>query len=168
MTAEDESRLRESRAKAGRARTLRVLDLVQTKVQSVRIELVGGENHTFDRLATWVFYMPFLVVGYTLVLGAAISVVHSALGWAPSLFLFGVAHLIAGAWGVLRGRSIGQLTRDAVLDPRVASSGEVKMTHEDGESEAIPRIRPTVLPLPFRGTPRQNENHGLPLSESVR
>jgi hypothetical protein len=158
------------RIKAARARTLRVLDLVQTKVQSVRIELVGGEDPMLDRLGTWVFYLPFLVVGYTLVLGAAVTVVHRKLGWGPSLLLFGVAHLGVGAWGVARGRSIGLVSRETVLEPKVAPapSTEASSTVDSADGDAIPRVRPTVLPLPFRDTPRKNGTHGLPMSESRR
>ena len=138
-----------TRARGARTRTLRVLDLVQTKVQSIHIELVGGEDPLLDRVGTWTVYIPVLFVGYTLVLGAAVSAVHRKIGWSPSLFLFGAAHLAFGAWGIVRGRGVGVVTRSSVLDPEVAKSGYSRANAETKEDGAIPRLRPTALPSPF-------------------
>lgn len=113
-----------------RAHTLRVVDLLSTRVQSVRIELIGNgsgnasstEPSPLTRLGAVLVYLPVLLLGYLLVLAALMSLLAPALGWTLTLFLFGAIHLAGAAWGLSRGRGPGAAQSYDVVDPQLADS----------------------------------------------
>ena len=105
-----------------RSHTLRVVDLLSTRVQSVRVELVGSESSTFTRLGAILLYLPVLLMGYGLVLVAFMNLLAPALGWGLTLFLFGGVHLGVSAWGLSRGRGPGAARTYDVVDPQLAAS----------------------------------------------
>lgn len=123
-----------------RSHTLRVVDLLSTRVQSVRVELVGRESSTFTRLGAILVYLPVLLIGYGLVLAAFMNLLALALGWGLTLFLVGVVHLGVSAWGLSRGRGPGAAKTYDVVDPEVAVS------------PAAPNPTPTPIAMPRKGT----------------
>jgi hypothetical protein len=102
---------------------LRIVDLLTTTVQSVRIDLHGSHGATVTRLGTVLVYMPLLIIGYLSILACAMKVVAVVLGWGFTLLLFGIAHLAVSAWGMARGRNVGTAKIFEVVDPAVAPDG---------------------------------------------
>jgi hypothetical protein len=100
--------------------TLRIVDLIATRVQSVKIELIGQDSRILDRLGAFIVFIPMVIVGYAFVLVSLMMQLGSAIGWGWSLFLFGVAHLAFGVWGIVRGRPVGVFQHQEVLEPQFA------------------------------------------------
>jgi hypothetical protein len=127
---------------------LRIVDLLTTTVQSVRIDLLGSHGATVTRLGTVLVYMPLLLVGYLLMLASLMKFVAVVLGWGVTMFLFGVLHLAISAFGMVRGRSVGTSKIFDVVDPDVAPDGAVarsgafdtRATLQRPLSTAVPRV----------------------------
>jgi hypothetical protein len=126
----------QKRAKILRFPTLRIVELMRTRVQSVRLDLVGPESRLLVRLGTWLIFLPLVALGYLLVLAALMRMLAVSIGWGVTLLLFGAVHLIIGALGVFFGRDVGQPWTQPVLEPELEST------------RAVPRNAATAPPSP--------------------
>jgi len=115
----------QKRAKILRFPTLRIVELMRTRVQSVRLDLVGPQSRLLVRLGTWLIFLPLVALGYLLVLAALMRMVAVSIGWCVTLLVFGSAHLVIGALGVLFGREVGQPWSQPVLEPELESARPV-------------------------------------------
>lgn len=109
---------------------------------------MGNHSSKITRLGTVLLYLPFLLIGYLLLLASVMKLAAVAVGWGVTIVLFGVLHLAISAWGMTRGRHVGAAERFDVLDPAVAP----KDTPPLNQGPSV--IRP-ALPPPFsaaRGT----------------
>ena len=128
-----------SRSASSRAHTLRVVDLLSTQVQSVRIELIGSGSSALTRLGAILVYLPFLVIGYVLVLASLLWLVSAALGWGLALFLFGAIHLTLSAWGIFRGRAPGAAKTYDVMEPELAPPS-VQASAREKTADTLPDV----------------------------
>jgi hypothetical protein len=126
----------QNQAKILRFPTLRILELMRTRVQSVRVDLVGPQSRLLVRLGTWLIFLPLVALGYLLVLAALMRMVAVSIGWGVTLLVFGAAHLVIGALGILFGRDVGQARSQPVLEPELDST------------RPVPRNAATVPPSP--------------------
>jgi hypothetical protein len=108
-----------SQSVGSRSQTLHIVDLLATKVQSVRIELLGNRSSTVTRLGTVLVYMPLLIIGYLLMVTSLMKGAAVVLGWGVTLFLFGAVHVTMGLWGMTRDRNVGAAISHDVMDPSV-------------------------------------------------
>ena len=122
-----------------RALTLRVVDLLSTQVQSVRIELIGSRSSALTRLGAVLVYLPVLVIGYVLMLASLMKLASLALGWGLTLFLFGGVHLAISAWGIFQGRVPGAAKTFDVMDPEVAPSS-VRAAARASTADTLPDV----------------------------
>ena len=112
----------ESKAKIIRFPTLRIVDFMSTRVQSVRLDLVGPQSRLLVRLGTWLIFLPLVLLGYLLVLASVVRLVAISIGWGVTLLVFGAAHLIVGVLGMLVGRDVGLAQSQPVLEPELEST----------------------------------------------
>ena len=121
--------------------TQRIVDLIATRVQSVKIELIGQDSRILDRLGAVIVFIPMVIVGYAFVLASATMLLGRAIGWGWSLFLFGAAHLALGVWGIVRGRPVGVFQHQEVLEPQIAADvPDDSATARDGILDAFNAI----------------------------
>ncbi len=133
---------------------LRIVDLLTTTVQSVRIDLHGNHGATVTRLGTVLVYMPLLIIGYLLILASAMRVVAVVLGWGVTMFLFGVVHLAISAWGMARGRNVGTSKIFDVVDPDVVVDDAVAKPRGFDAKTALPRLFSTAGVPRVMGSPQ--------------
>ena len=112
----------ETKAKIIRFPTLRIVDLMSTRVQSVRLDLVGPQSRLLVRLGTWLIFLPFVLLGYLLVVAAVVRLVAVSIGWGVTLVVFGAAHLIVGILGMFFARDVGLAQSQPVLKPELEST----------------------------------------------
>jgi hypothetical protein len=115
----------QKRAKILRFPTLRIVELMRTRVQSVRVDLVGPKSRLLVRLGTWLIFLPLMALGYLLVLAAFMRMVAVSIGWGVTLLVFGAAHLVVGVLGVLFGRDVGRAQSQPVLEAELESTRPV-------------------------------------------
>jgi hypothetical protein len=133
-----------------RLKTLRIVDLLSTRVQAVHLELIGVKDAHVARLGTALVYLPFLAIGYLLVLASWMRLAALATGLALAAALFGCGHVAIGAWGMARGRTIGTAECYDVVDPITDSDADPR--GDAGEAPAgqgALAVRPS-LPEPNR------------------
>lgn len=142
-------------ARPGRLPTLRIVDLLSTKVQAVRFDLVGDNNAHVARVGTVLLYAPLLFVGYLLLLAGLTTLIAAAWGWTATCLVFGVGHLAVGAMGIRRGRSVGVAKTFDVVDPAVgpaeAAQSRSIPPRETVERKTIQTPTPGRLTFPFSG-----------------
>jgi hypothetical protein len=145
----------DSEARGG---TLHIVDLLNTRVQAVDLELIGVKDANLTRLGTALVYLPFLAVGYLLLLASVMRLAALAIGWAPAAALFGCVHIAIGAWGVTHGRTVGSARRYEVADPAVDLGVESTLSAREvpaarGTSETRPGLpRPHLVSEGIRPT----------------
>ena len=139
-----------SAPRSARMPTLRIVDLLTTTVQSVRIDLLGKRGAPVTRLGSVLLYFPLLLIGYVLLLVSLVRVVAVAWGWTVTCLVFGLAHVLISAVGMLHRSTAGAAIAHDVVEPTLGSNGGQT---KNGRSETVSTVpRPPSVPgIPLQG-----------------